>query len=638
MSQPYYGGMSGTKTTKKKRLGDVLVQDGRLTQADLNFAVSLQQERVTRLGDLLLKEGLVSKIDIARALEQVQGFVYAPCPPVSIEPVALSKVSRAIAERCCAIPLQISGRELIVAMAEPQNLEFTHELQFSSGMTIVPRFSFRQDIEEAILQFYGHGPKPSKDSDDEHVTAEADSFPSLEFIVKDATEENRAAQQEKQAGVRLKTPAVRHVSRMLAEAAEKGASDIHIEPQDDSVLVRIRVDGVLRELTSLALEHRAAIVSRIKILANIDIAERRIPQDGRFLMRYKGQRLDLRVSTLPTHFGEKVVIRLLDPRSTVLAFDQLGLSPQHSSELARILALPQGMLLVTGPTGAGKSTTLYSALNLLRAPDRNIITVEDPVEYIMDGINQVQVRPKSGLTFSSVLPSLLRQDPDVIMIGEIRDVDTAEIAMKASQTGQLVLSTLHTNDSIGAISRLVNLGVPPYLIASSLTGVIAQRLVRKLCSCRREARNPATQKQILTAMGLPSHESFPQYEPVGCASCDQTGFRGRIGMYELLSIDGLIRDAVFAGSRSEEICDLARRSGFRTLHEDALEKVKKGLTTLQEIRREVPAGSTKSNRCPSCDREVSPTSRYCSYCGTMQNTRPMFDDSPTNGWSKLTQV
>jgi type IV pilus assembly protein PilB len=506
-------------------------------------------------------------------------------------------------------------------------------------MTIVPRFSFRQDIEDSIAQFYGKGAAPVKRrDDDDQITAEADSFPALEFIVKDANEENRAAQQEKQAGVRLKTPAVRFVSRILAEASEKNASDIHIEPQDNNVLVRVRVDGVLRELTSISPEHRAAVVSRIKILANLDIAERRVPQDGRFLMRYKGQRLDLRVSTLPTHFGEKVVIRLLDPRSTLLALDQLGLSAQHSSELGRLLGLPQGMLLVTGPTGAGKSTTLYAALNLLRAPDRNIITVEDPVEYIMDGINQVQVRPKAGLTFSGVLPSLLRQDPDVIMIGEVRDVDTAEIAMKAAQTGQMVLSTLHTNDSISAITRLVNLGVPAYLIASSLTGVVAQRLVRRLCSCRREVRNPATQKQVMAAMGLRTDESFSQYEPVGCASCDQTGFKGRVGIYELLSLDGLIRDAVFAGSRAEEICDLARRSGFRTLQEDALDKVKKGLTTLQEIRREIPEGSSRANRCPSCDREVSPTSRYCSYCGTMQNTRPMFDDRPSNSWPAIPQI
>jgi type IV pilus assembly protein PilB len=224
------------------------------------------------------------------------------------------------------------------------------------------------------------------------------------------------------------------------------------------------------------------------------------------------------------------------------------------------------------------------------------------------------------------------------MIGEVRDVDTAEIAMKAAQTGQMVLSTLHTNDSISAITRLVNLGVPAYLIASSLTGVVAQRLVRRLCSCRREVRNPATQKQVMAAMGLRTDESFSQYEPVGCASCDQTGFKGRVGIYELLSLDGLIRDAVFAGSRAEEICDLARRSGFRTLQEDALDKVKKGLTTLQEIRREIPEGSSRANRCPSCDREVSPTSSYCSYCGTMQNTRPMFDDRPSNSWPAIPQI
>jgi type IV pilus assembly protein PilB len=534
--------------------------------------------------------------------------------------------------------LEVHGRELVLAMAEPQNLELIHELQFRSGMTILPRFSFREDIQEAIVKFYGGGAFEAESAED-HPELEADSAPKLEFIVKDVGEENRAAQQEKQAGIGLKTPAVRFVSRILAEAAEKGASDVHIEPQDDAVLVRVRIDGVLRELTSIPSEHRAAVVSRIKILANMDIAERRVPQDGRFLMRYRGHRLDLRISTLPTHFGEKVVIRLLDPRSTLLAFDQLGFSPQHSAELTRILGLPQGMLLVTGPTGAGKSTTLYGALNLLRAPDRNIITVEDPVEYIMDGINQVQVRPKAGLTFSSVLPSLLRQDPDVIMVGEIRDVDTAEIAMKASQTGQLVLSTLHTNDSVSAISRLLNLGVPPYLIASSLSAVVAQRLVRRLCSCRREIATSSKHMQILAAMGMRTDEFVPQYEPVGCSACDHTGYKGRVGIYEILSIDGPIRDAVFGSSRPEEICDLARRSGFRTMQDDALDKLRRGLTTVEEIRREVPADSAKVHRCESCEREISSVSCFCSYCGARQDNPPENSgDEQSDRWSRVNLV
>jgi type IV pilus assembly protein PilB len=630
--------MSGTRD-KKKRLGDVLVQHGTLSEDDLNFAVSLQRERVTRLGDLLIKEGLVSKADIGRALEQVRGFAYVPCPPDFVEPAALAKISRAIAERCGVLPLVLKGRELVVAMAEPQNLELIHELQFRSGTTIVPRFSFQEDILEAITKFYGPKSDASQDQEEgDSATVETDSYPQLEFIVKDVSEENRAAQQERQAGVKLKTPAVRYVSRILADAAEKSASDIHIEPHDDRVLVRVRVDGVLRELTSIPNEHRAAVVSRIKILANLDIAERRVPQDGRFLMRYGGRRLDLRVSTLPTHFGEKVVIRLLDPRSTLLAFEQLGLSEQHSSQMRRILGLPQGMLLVTGPTGSGKSTSLYAALNILRAPGRNIITVEDPVEYIMDGINQVQVRPKSGLTFSSVLPSLLRQDPDVIMVGEIRDADTAEIAMKAAQTGQLVLSTLHTNDSIAAISRLLNLGIPAYLIASSLTGVIAQRLVRKLCSCRKQVASSARHAKLLASLGITNNDLTTQYEAVGCSACEQTGYKGRVGIFEILAVDGPIREAVFAGSRADEICDIARRSGFRTMLDDAIDKVRKGLTTLEEIRREVPAESTKTERCESCDREISSTSFYCSFCGAMQNKPSGFDDNGSGRWSKASLV
>jgi type IV pilus assembly protein PilB len=306
-------------------------------------------------------------------------------------------------------------------------------------------------------------------------------------------------------------------------------------------------------------------------------------------MQYRGQRLDLRTSTLPTHFGEKVVIRVLDPRSTIITLDQLGFSEYHRKNLHKILDLPQGMLLVTGPTGSGKSTTLYAALNLLRSPSRNIITVEDPVEYMLDGVNQVQVHPKAGLTFASALPSILRQDPDVIMVGEIRDGETAEIALKASQTGHMVLSTLHTNDSVGAITRLLDLAVPAYLIASSVTGVMAQRLVRRLCTCRQQlAPNPAYHRR-LENVGIKDPSSFAHlYQAAGCSSCENTGYKGRVGVYELLVIEGQIREVIHSGSRAEEVWGLAQSAGFRTMQEDALDKVKDGLTTLDEVQRIVP--------------------------------------------------
>jgi type IV pilus assembly protein PilB len=584
----------------KRRLGDVLVQQGTLSPEDLNRAVTLQQGRVMRLGEILQQDGLVSKKEIGQAMEHVQGVPYAECPPASIEPAVLARVSYPIAVRCCALPLEINGRELIVAMAEPQNLAFLDELRFSTGMVISPRFSFRDDIIEGIKRFFketGESPAETDPGDDVDLSQDKNDFADVEFITADSREENRAAMKELRAGLRQRTPAVRFVSNILALAVDKAASDIHIEPRVGNMIVRIRVDGILRELMTIPAEFQSSVISRVKILADMDIAERRVPQDGRFLMQYHGQRLDLRISTLPTHFGEKIVIRVLDPRSTIITLDQLGFSQHHRDDLKGILELPQGMLLVTGPTGSGKSTTLYAALNLLRSPARNIITVEDPVEYMLDGVNQVQVHPKAGLTFASVLPSILRQDPDVIMIGEIRDGETAEIALKSSQTGHMVLSTLHTNDSVGAITRLLDLSVPAYLIASSVTGVMAQRLVRRLCTCRRQfVANDAHYRRI-ESLGAKDCSSFTStYQAAGCATCENTGYKGRVGIYELLMIEGHIREAIYSGSRAEEVWALARSTGFRSMQEDALDKVREGLTTLDEVQRIVPFNILKSER------------------------------------------
>jgi type IV pilus assembly protein PilB len=577
-----------------------------------------------RLGEVLLEDGLVSKKEIGDAMEQVQGVIYVDCPPASIEPKVLASVPYSIAVRCCALPLEINGRELIIAVAEPQNLAVLDELRFSAGMAISPRFSFRADIIEGIRKFYrearndGEKPEPGEDVDFFQDEPDLD----VEFITADSREENRAALKELRAGLRQRTPAVRFVSNILALAAEKEASDIHIEPRLGNMIVRVRVDGILRELMTIPSEFQPSVISRVKILADMDIAERRAPQDGRFLMQYRGHRLDLRVSTLPTHFGEKIVIRVLDPRSTIITLDQMGFSQRHSADLNRILRMPQGMLLVTGPTGSGKSTTLYGALNLLRSPSLNIITVEDPVEYMLDGVNQVQVHPKAGLTFASALPSILRQDPDVIMVGEIRDGETAEIALKASQTGHMVLSTLHTNDSIGAITRLLDLDVPPYLIASSVTGVVGQRLVRRLCACRRQAVPSPAHLQRLASLGVEDLGAITyEYEPAGCASCENTGFKGRIGIYEMLIVEGQIRDAIHARARAEEVGVLARSAGFRTMHEDALDKVKEGLTALEEVQRVVPFNATKAERCHCCFREIMTTFLFCPFCSA-EKTSP----------------
>ena len=611
-----------------KRLGDFLVQDGSLTPEALTRAIALQdkQDKEVRLGEILLKDGFVSKAQIGLALEKIQGIPYVQCPPAKIDPRVAAMVPLGLAIRCCALPLEIKDRTLVVAMAEPQNLAYLDELRFSVGMPILPRFSFRDDILEGIEKFLAETELLKEDYAAESESSlgvtlvrHAEDLQDVEFISTDTQHENSEAQRELRAGMRQRTPAVRFLSNIMSAAVEKSASDIHIEPRVGTTIVRIRVDGILRELMTMPAEYQAAVVSRVKILSNMDISERRSPQDGRFLMQHRGRRLDLRVSTLPTHFGEKVVIRILDPRSTVITLDQLGFSDRHAADLKRILCLPQGMLLVTGPTGSGKSTTLYGALNLLRSPNNNIVTVEDPVEYMLDGVNQVQVHSKAGLTFATVLPSILRQDPDVIMVGEIRDGETAEVAMNAAQTGHLVLSTLHTNNSIGAVTRLQDLGVPSYLIAASVTGVMAQRLVRRLCSCRTEKPASSEYLRRLEKIGVVRKELFKfEYKPLGCPACEDTGFKGRVGIYEMLLIESNVRDAIHSEASASDVLSIARGMGFRTMQEDALEKLNAGVTSLDEVQRVVPWERVKLERCYSCTKEVSANFVFCPYCGEIK--------------------
>jgi type IV pilus assembly protein PilB len=410
------------------------------------------------------------------------------------------------------------------------------------------------------------------------------------------------------------TPAVRMVAASITAAVIKQASDIHIEPQATDTVIRLRIDGMLRDFQRIPRALQNSVVSRIKILSDMDIAERRAPQDGRFLVKITGRKVDLRVSTLPTQYGEKVVMRLLEADSPLQGFATLGLPPEIAGALTQILSQPQGMVLVTGPTGSGKSTTLYSSLNLVRKPTVNIITVEDPVEYAVAGLNQVQVNTKAGLTFANCLRSILRQDPNVIMIGEIRDKETAEIAIKAAQTGHLVLSTLHTNDSVSAVTRLLDLGVPGFQIATSVTGIIAQRLVRRLCSCHDEIpASPDYVSRLLQAgVQIPP---ATQHVPTGCDTCDLTGYKGRVGIYEMLVLDEAIRSAVRSGGRNDEIRTLARQNGMKLMQEYALERVRQGLTTLDEVLRVVPFERIQTTQCGACQRELSPAFLFCPYCG-----------------------
>ncbi len=598
---------------KKKRLGEVLRERGHISPADLNKAIEDQQGKLIHLGELLLDRRLIAKKELAAALTDITHVPYVDCENLEIDPEILKLLPHSIAKRCSVLPIHCLGTKLVAAMAEPQNLQVLDELRFSTGMEIIPRLAFRSEIIAAVDKWYGQ--VEEAEAAVAEAIAPAGDDPGMEFISSSSLQRNIEAMQEMQAELLQKsTPAVRLVASAIAAAATKQASDIHIEPQATDTVIRLRVDGMLRDFQRIPRSLQNSVISRIKILADMDIAERRAPQDGRFLVKILGRKVDLRVSTLPTQYGEKVVMRILEADSPTQSFANFGIPPEIAENLTRILAQPQGLLLVTGPTGSGKSTTLYSSLNMVRKPTVNIITVEDPVEYAVPGLNQVQVNTKAGLTFASCLRSILRQDPDVIMIGEIRDKETAEIALKAAQTGHLVLSTLHTNDSVAAVTRLLDLGVPGFQIATSVTGIIAQRLVRRLCSCRDKIpASPEFRSRLLNAGVSAPPET--QHAPNGCDTCDLTGYKGRVGIYELLLFDETIRGAVRSGVRNDEIRSLARENGMRLMQEYALEHVRQGLTTLEEVRRVVPFERIRASLCAACRHELSPAFLFCPYCG-----------------------
>jgi type IV pilus assembly protein PilB len=602
---------------KRKKLGEVLRERGHISPEDLATAIKDQQGKVTHLGELMLDRGLVAKQDLGEALAEVTRVPYVDCDLVEVDPEVLKLIPLAMARRACVFALGLEGQRLTVVLAEPQNLNLLDELRFTTSKQIIARFAFRTEIQTAIDRLYEVPPAETDLTESiiaAAVVTQEESDSAMEFISTSSQQRNQEALRDIKAELNAKnSPAVTVVAKIIGAAVTKGASDIHIEPQTNDTIVRLRVDGLLRDLQRIPRSLQFAVVSRIKILADMDIAERRNSQDGRFLVKTAGRKIDLRVSTLPTQHGEKVVMRLLESEAPLQDFSNLGFAPEISDGLKKMLSQPQGMILVTGPTGAGKSTTLYSSLNYVMKPSVNIITVEDPVEYAVPGLNQVQVNVKAGLTFPTCLRSILRQDPNVIMVGEIRDKETAEIALKAAQTGHLVLSTLHTNDAIAAVTRVLDLGIPAFQIATAVTGIIAQRLVRRLCTCKKviAATPEYTEKLIETGSELLPFETVA----VGCDLCDHVGYRGRIGIYELLVFDEPIRNAVRNGGRNDEIRMLARASGMRMMQDYALDKLAAGLTTLQEIMRVIPFEKVEVNSCTSCSRDLVSAFSFCPYCG-----------------------
>ena len=469
------------------------------------------------------------------------------------------------------IPLKTENGVLTVALSEPQNIQAAEDLARRAGCKKVKIiFSPKQDVHDAINLLFD---QCSKDAEKMVQELEADPSESDLFSELDELEDLMDVTHE--------APIIRLVNVILTQALRREASDIHIEPYEREVKVRFRIDGILYEIFSLQKRFQSHIVSRLKIMASLDIAERRVPQDGRLKIKVANRTVDVRVSVIPMSYGERIVLRLLDKSVSLLGLEEMGLSERNYDIFSKLIKRTSGIILVTGPTGSGKTTTLYAALNKINSSEKNIITIEDPIEYELDGVGQIQVNPKTALTFARGLRSILRHDPDIIMVGEIRDIETVEIAIQASLTGHLVFSTLHTNDAAGALTRLVDMGVEPFLISSSLLGVVAQRLVRKICpDCRTSFRPEAS---ILSDLGLPSHQTF--WEGKGCSSCMNSGYRGRVGIYELLVMDNQIRALVNSGADAVAIKDVAVKGGMTTLFDSGMGKVMAGTTTIKEVMR-----------------------------------------------------
>lgn len=544
----------------RKRLGDILVEFGLITEEKLNAAIK-EKGPEQRLGDALLERGLITEQQLIEVLEFQLGIPHVNLYQYPFDQQLFTLISKEMAKRNMIIPLKKEADRLIIAMADPMDYYLIKDLELVTGFQIEPAIATKDDIIRSINKYYGMD-EGLEELFSEHETDVEDS-------------KNQIVDQD--------SPIVKLVNQILSNATTARASDIHLDPHETKIVIRYRVDGVLRTERTLPKSMQSMLTARIKIMANLDITEHRVPQDGRIKINIGYHPLDLRVSTLPTVYGEKIVMRLLDLGTALIDVNNLGFNSLNLKRFMSMLEKPTGIILITGPTGSGKSSTLYAALNHLNSEEVNIITIEDPVEYQLEGINQIQVNTNVGMTFAAGLRSILRQDPNIIMVGEIRDKETADIAVRASLTGHLVLSTLHTNDSLGSITRLQDMGVEPFLVASSISGIVSQRLVRRVCRDCMEFQPPAKRElEIFAKRGLKIEKVA---RGKGCPSCDMTGYKGRIALQEVLVVDEQMRRSIMDGEPFSKIKDIAVKSKTIFLIDDGLLKIKQGLTTTEEVLR-----------------------------------------------------
>jgi len=557
-------------------MGEMLLAQGVITQEQLDEVLLRQNaEKGSRIGKLLVDLGHATEAQICEAIAEQLNIPAADLSAVDIPNDVLNRVTKELVTKYVCLPWFVEGRDLFLIMSDPTNAEAADAVAFHAGLRVKPVIAPESEVVEAIARFYAA---------EESSLAQFDNIDLADQLLVVTEQEADLADEDAEQAASA-APLVKLVNAIIADAIRTGASDIHIEPQEKGVNLRYRVDGMLRQVMNMPKRVQGKTISRIKIMAHMDISERRKPQDGRTFIRVGGKGYDLRISTLPTADGEKCVLRILVQERAKVALEDLGFEGEVLGEFKEILERPQGMILVTGPTGSGKTSTLYAALNFLKDEATNIVTVEDPVEYRLAGANQVAVSEKAGLSFAAGLRSILRQDPDVIMVGEIRDLETAQIAFQAAQTGHLVLSTLHTNDAPSAMTRLVEMGMPAYVVASSVLAVQAQRLVRRLCDCK-------TVNPDLSA------------SPKGCDGCRFTGFKGRIGVYELMRVTPRVRSVLIARGSDDVVRRSAQATGMRSMYQDALMKVKRGLSTEEEVRRVVPPDETD---LPETSEESPPT-------------------------------
>ena len=570
---------STTKGKKPLRLGDLLVSSGLLTEEQLMKGLELQKGSGKRLGTVLQEEGMITELEMIEALQMQLGVEFIDLNKVSIPTELAQIVPQNIAKQYHVVPVRIIRDELYLAMSDPLNFYAIEEVRRVVKRKVVPMIAMSDAIERSIQVLYGNvGAAKAIEEMKKEISLSEDDDGSVEntfttnFVGEDSS--NQA-------------PAIRLVNSIISRAVTERASDIHIEPREEQLTVRMRIDGLLRDILTVPRELQSSVIARIKVMSNMDIAERRVPQDGRFNIRIKEKDIDLRISTLPTVYGEKIVCRLLDKTTGNLDHTAIGLNENDLEKYKKLINVKNGVILIVGPTGSGKTTTMYSMINDLNKREVNLVTLEDPVEYNVDGVNQVQINEKTGMTFAKGLRAILRQDPDIICVGEIRDGETAEIAMRSAITGHVVLSTVHTSDALGTIERLVDMGVEPYLVASALQGVFSQRLVRKICPECREAYHPSEEEQ--TELGIPYHPKRVFYRGKGCPHCFDTGYRGRTGVFEIFPLTIDVRRMIASGSGRAAIekmlTDPSRN--FISLKQSAFNLVQQGITTTEEVLRVV---------------------------------------------------